>query len=102
MTGTKPSTYGIVVDHKESGVRYAISDKNYDERVHRKVRNLKPGESVQGYVAKVLSDAAISASDPNTPTGQEKSAKDESGVRNEDAGHTKPEGSAAAGTKEAK
>lgn len=49
MTGIKPSTHGIVVDHVESGTRFAISDKNYDVRVHRKVRDLKPGETVLGY-----------------------------------------------------
>ncbi|QKY80313.1 hypothetical protein SEA_MERCEDES_13 [Microbacterium phage Mercedes] len=49
MTGIKPSTHGIVVDHKESGTRYAISDRNYDEKVHRKVRDLRPGETVLGY-----------------------------------------------------
>lgn len=52
MTGIKPSSHGIVVDHKESGTRYAISDKNYDEKVHRKVRDLRAGETVLGYQPK--------------------------------------------------
>jgi hypothetical protein len=40
---------GIVVDHKESGVRYAISEKNFDPKAHKKVRNLKAGETVLGF-----------------------------------------------------
>lgn len=40
---------GIVVDHKESGVRYAISESNFNTKVHKKVRELKPGETVLGY-----------------------------------------------------
>lgn len=43
---------GIVVDHKESGVRYAVSEKNFNEKVHKKVRDLKPGETVQGFQPK--------------------------------------------------
>jgi len=60
MTEIKPSSHGIVVEHKESGVRYAVSDKNYNSKVHRKVRDLKPGETVIGYQprkAESLSDA---------------------------------------------
>lgn len=49
MTAIKPSSHGIVVDHVESGVRYAISDKNYNPKVNRKVRDLKPGETVRGF-----------------------------------------------------
>lgn len=49
MTAIKPSSHGIVVDHVESGVRYAISDKNYDPKVNRKVRDLNPGETVIGF-----------------------------------------------------
>jgi len=37
---------GIVVDHKESGVRYAVSEHNFNAEVHTKVRELKPGETV--------------------------------------------------------
>lgn len=46
------STHGIVVDHLESGVRYAISEHNFDPKVNRKVRDLKPGETVQGFQPK--------------------------------------------------
>jgi hypothetical protein len=43
---------GIVVDHKESGVRYAISEKNFNGKVHTKVRALNPGETVLGFQPK--------------------------------------------------
>lgn len=49
MSNIKPSSHGIVVDHKESEVRYAVSDINYNEKVHRKVRDLRPGETVRGF-----------------------------------------------------
>lgn len=49
MSNIKPSDHGIVVEHKESGVRYAVSDKNFDPRNERKVRDLKTGESVLSY-----------------------------------------------------
>lgn len=49
MSQLKPSSHGIVVDHKETGIRYAISDHNYSPKVHEKVRDLKPGESVRTY-----------------------------------------------------
>lgn len=52
MTGIKPSSHGIVVEHKESGVRYAVSDRNYNEKIHHKVRDLRPGETVLGYKPK--------------------------------------------------
>ncbi|AUX83037.1 hypothetical protein PBI_MARTIN_14 [Microbacterium phage Martin] len=50
MSDIKPSSHGIVVEHKENGTHYAISDKNYNSKVHRKVRDLKAGESVRSYV----------------------------------------------------
>ena len=40
---------GIVVDHKESGVRYAVSERNYNPKIHKRVRDLLPGETVLGY-----------------------------------------------------
>jgi hypothetical protein len=49
----KPSTHGIVVDNKESGLRYAVSDENYDSHKESKVRDLKPGETVIGYQPKL-------------------------------------------------
>ncbi|URC17870.1 hypothetical protein SEA_ENDOR_14 [Microbacterium phage Endor] len=40
---------GIVVKHKETNVQFAISEGNFNEKVHEKVRDLKPGESVRTY-----------------------------------------------------
>ncbi|QDK03673.1 hypothetical protein SEA_ZENITSU_12 [Microbacterium phage Zenitsu] len=40
---------GIVVDHKETGVRYAVSESNFNPKVHEKVRDLNPGETVLAY-----------------------------------------------------
>ncbi|QDP44066.1 hypothetical protein SEA_MCGALLEON_14 [Microbacterium phage McGalleon] len=50
MSDIKPSSHGIVVEHKENGIHFAVSDANYNSKVHRKVRDLKPGESVRTYV----------------------------------------------------
>lgn len=49
MTGIKPSDHGIVVENKESGLRYASLDRNFDPKSERKVRDLKSGESVFSY-----------------------------------------------------
>ena len=40
---------GYVVDHKTAPVRYAVSVKNYNPKKHRKVRELRPGETVLGF-----------------------------------------------------
>lgn len=48
---TNPSS-GVVVDRKDNGIRYAVSHENFDPRVHVKVRDLKPGETVRGFVPK--------------------------------------------------
>lgn len=40
---------GIVVDHKETDARYAISERNFNDRIHTFVRDLKPGETVRGF-----------------------------------------------------
>lgn len=69
MTGIQPSSHGIVVDHKESGTRFAISDQNYDAKVHRKVRDLKPGETVRGYQPKRRTDASEGSEAPQSGTG---------------------------------
>lgn len=42
-------TKGIIVDHRESRVRYAISEQNFNKKVHKRVRDLKPGETILGY-----------------------------------------------------
>ncbi|QBZ73206.1 hypothetical protein SEA_THERESITA_13 [Microbacterium phage Theresita] len=77
-------SHGIVVEHKENGVRYAISEGNFNPKVHKKVRDLKPGESVLGYkprrVTKVGDVAPVTL--PDKPD--------------------KTEGSSPEGTKEAK
>lgn len=52
MTQIKPSSHGIVVEHKESGVRYATTDANYNSNIHRKVRDLKADESIYSYQPK--------------------------------------------------
>lgn len=40
---------GIVVDHKDTQLRYAISEHNFNPKVHTKVRDLKPGESILSF-----------------------------------------------------
>jgi hypothetical protein len=40
---------GKVVDHNESGTRYAVSERNFNPKVHTFVRDLLPGETVLGY-----------------------------------------------------
>lgn len=47
---------GVVVDHKESKARYAVSLHNFNPKVHTKVRDLRPGESVLSFRPKRLSD----------------------------------------------
>lgn len=98
MTEIKPSTHGIVVEHKESGVRYAVSDRNYNPRVHRKVRDLRPGETVLGYRPRRPQGSAESSEATNPaaqPSGElEKDSKD---VQKD----TKTEGSAPAGARDA-
>jgi hypothetical protein len=59
---------GIVVDHKESGIRYAISERNFNKKIHEKVRDLKPGETVLGYTPKRKpSEAEEKQGTPETP-----------------------------------
>lgn len=43
-------SHGIVVEHKGNGVRFAVSERNFNPEVHKKVRDLKPGETVRGYL----------------------------------------------------
>lgn len=52
MTSIKPSDHGIVVEGKESGLRYASLDENFDPTTERKIRDLKPGESIFSYQPK--------------------------------------------------
>lgn len=73
MSNIKPSTHGIVVDHKESGVRFAISDANYNPEVHRKVRDLRPGESVRSYAPRRKESLGAEES----PEGKPEAASDQ-------------------------
>lgn len=102
MTGIKPSGHGIVVEHKESGTRFAISDRNYDEKVHRKVRDLRAGETVLGYQPRrkeSLQDA-VEAQGGTTGAGDAaKSVEDDPSSVQQDASGSQTEGSASAGTK---
>jgi hypothetical protein len=108
MTDIKPSSHGIVVEHKETGTHYAVSDKNYNPKVHRKVRDLKVGESVLGYKPKRRESVSGAAEDqvaPSTPGAAAKSESDGSEALSESAGSApskgsapKTEGSASAGT----
>jgi hypothetical protein len=56
MTSIKPSDHGIVVAHKELGTHYAVTDAAYNSEVHRKVRDLKPGESIYSFTPKDVLD----------------------------------------------
>lgn len=55
------SSHGIVVDHKESGTRYAVSDRNRNDSIHTYVRDLNPGESVHSFQPR--SRVALSSED---------------------------------------
>lgn len=77
MTEIKPSSHGIVVEHKEIGTHYAVSDSNYNPKIHRKVRDLKPGETVLGYAPRMpepISEVVDKATPaPRTQPGTEDS-----------------------------
>jgi hypothetical protein len=47
---------GFVVDHKESGIRYAVSEQNVNDKIHDIVRPLNPGETVRGFQPKRKGD----------------------------------------------
>lgn len=49
---------GIVVQHKESGIRYAVYEDAWDRSSEKKVRDLKPGESVLSYIPKLAPDTS--------------------------------------------
>lgn len=98
MTTIKPSDHGIVVDHVESGVRYAISDRNYDVKVHRKVRDLRPGESVLSYRPRSRVSQE-SLGDAGSPAPTQDATGDALETQVAKAPDTQTEGSAAADTK---
>jgi hypothetical protein len=100
MTTIKPSDHGIVVEHKDNGMHYAVSDKNYNPEIHRKVRDLKPGESVRTYLPrrKESLEALASPQGTSEPAGdQEVGSGDASS-----APSPKTEGSAPAASQEKK
>lgn len=72
MTQIKPSDHGIVVENKESGLRYASLDANYDPKTERKVRDLKAGESVLSYGVRAPRDSF----EANTDSPDEDEATD--------------------------
>ncbi|WNM75059.1 hypothetical protein SEA_MORRIGAN_14 [Microbacterium phage Morrigan] len=102
MTGIKASTHGIVVEHKESHVQFAISDQHYNEKIHRKVRDLRAGETVRGYQPRAVQSLQDAVGTPSGPTAAQEAAKsvqdDPSSVQ-EDGNGDQTEGSAPAGTK---
>jgi hypothetical protein len=66
---------GIVVKHKESGVQYAISESNFNEATHEKVRDLKPGESVLTYKPRTPKPISEVATAPDSQGPKPGSAK---------------------------
>jgi hypothetical protein len=93
MANIKPSTHGIVVDHKETEIRYAVSDRNYNPEIHRKVRDLKPGETILGFQPKrkgALADNEL----PETPNPNDVPKT------TEHVDTTQTEGSSSEGTKD--
>lgn len=76
MSTIKPSDHGIVVEHKESGVRFAVSDANHDPKSERKVRDLRAGESVLSYVPK-LGPGAGGEQDEESEDSERKAREDE-------------------------
>lgn len=95
MTGIKPSSHGIVVEHKESGMRYAISDINHNPEVAKKIRDLKPGESVRTYRPR----RAASLGELASPEGTSGAAGDQAVGSGDQRTDTKTEG-ANTGTQE--
>lgn len=47
---------GFVVEHKTSGIRYATSASNFDKVNERKIRDLKPHETVIGYAPRYVNN----------------------------------------------
>lgn len=70
----KPSSHGIVVEHKESGNRYASLDENFDPKNERKIRDLLPGESIMSYPVKSREEYAADTEDPEDSTSETSSS----------------------------
>ena len=49
-------SHGIVVDHKESGTRFATLEENFDPATQTKVRDLRMDESITSYQPKARGD----------------------------------------------
>lgn len=68
MSSKKVKTaVGYVVDHKTSGVRYAVSPQNFNPKVHAKVRDLEQHETVRGFRPKRIKSADQSQSTQTSP-----------------------------------
>ncbi len=75
-------THGIVVQHKETKVRYAVSEANYNEKVHTKVRDLKPSESVLGYRPHLPEDDKVDIEDLEATEGVSQATEESTGEGN--------------------
>jgi hypothetical protein len=93
---------GIVVEHKESGVRYAISEKNFNGKLQKKVRDLHPGETIIGYAPRRAGSLAPAGDTGAAPGGENSPAGDSATASDKAAPATKTEGSSDEGTKDAK
>lgn len=67
---SKTSKRGYVVVHKDSKVQYAVSPSNFSTKVHEKVRDLEPWETVSGYKPRRKKTATQPSTD--TATGPSK------------------------------
>lgn len=54
---------GAVVEHNESKVRYAVSEDNYNPKIHTLIRPLRAGETVRGYKPRAKAAAEKPAED---------------------------------------
>lgn len=106
MTAIKPSDHGIVVDNIETGMQYAISDKTYDQRIHRKVRDLLPGESRLDYAPRRQQSLASSGGTNPSPETAGDQATDQRMAETDPSGSPQQpqqtEGSSSEGTKDTK
>lgn len=67
MANIKPSDHGIVVENKDTGLRYASLDVNFDPKTERKVRDLRSGETVMSYTPRQA--GPIGGSDDDSSAG---------------------------------
>jgi hypothetical protein len=69
MSTSKAAPRGYVVEHKESGVRYAVSPQNLNPKIHDMIRDLKQEETVRGFAPRLKEVANTAApSDVAKPT----------------------------------